>query len=131
MSLPDPPGPIDPCAVRRVYDEVAGAYAERFAGELAHRPFDRDQLDRFADATRASAGWVCDLGCGPGQVACCLRARGVRAFGADLSPEQLRHARCLHPGAAFVQLDMLRLPLVAGALAGAVAFYSIIHFSLD
>jgi SAM-dependent methyltransferase len=117
--------------VWRVYDATADAYAERFAGELAHKPFDRDQLDRFAAATSATAGWVCDLGCGPGQVARYLRERGLRAFAADLSPEQLRQARRLSPDAALVQLDMLRLPLAAGALAGAVAFYSVIHFSLD
>jgi len=130
-DTPGPPGPIDPRAVRRVYDAVAGAYAGRFAGELAHKPFDRAQLDRFTAATRSAPGPVCDLGCGPGQVARSLRERGGRAFGADFSPEQLRQARRLHPGLPLVQLDMLRLPLAAGALAGVVAFYAIIHFSID
>ena len=50
---------------------------------------------------------------GDGWVARCLHELGVRAFGADLSPEQLRHARRLHPGAPFVQPDLLRLPLTA------------------
>ena len=130
-GTPDAPGPIDPRAVRRVSDAVAGDYAGRVAGELAHTPFDRAHLDRFAAQTRGAGGPVCDLGGGPGQVARSLRERGARAFGADLSPEQLRRARRLRPGLPFMQLDMLRLPLAAGALAGAVACSSIIHVSLD
>jgi 2-polyprenyl-3-methyl-5-hydroxy-6-metoxy-1,4-benzoquinol methylase len=78
--------PIDPAQVEQCYDTVAAAYAERFYHELEHKPFDRSWVDRFADLTR-DKGWVCDLGCGPGQIARYLAERGARVCGADLSLE--------------------------------------------
>ena len=45
---------------------------------------DRQLLDRFADSVRG-AGVVCDLGCGPGQVARYLQERGLPVCGVDLS----------------------------------------------
>ena len=50
--------------IRAGYDAVAAEYAERFAGELAHKPLDRELLGRFADEVRGR-GLVYDLGCGP------------------------------------------------------------------
>ena len=38
--------------VRACYDEVAREYAERFAGELAHKPLDQEVLARFAAEVR-------------------------------------------------------------------------------
>jgi trans-aconitate methyltransferase len=52
--------------IRACYDAVAREYAERFAGELAHKPLDRELLNRFASVVRGR-GDVYDLGCGPGQ----------------------------------------------------------------
>ena len=129
-GAPAAPGPIGPRAVRRVYDAVAGDSAGRVAGELAHTPFTAptstaSRPRRGAPAAR-SATWAVGPARSPATY-----ASAARAFGADLSPEQLRRARRLRPGLPFVQLDMLRLPLAAGALAGAVACSSIIHVSLD
>jgi SAM-dependent methyltransferase len=62
-------------SVRQTYDRVAAEYAARIYGELAHKPFDRAILDRFAELA-APLGPICDLGCGPGQVARYLHDRG-------------------------------------------------------
>ena len=121
-------GEMEPEAVRRAYDAVAPVYAQRFFGELAHKPFDRMWLDRLATLA-AGRGQVCDLGCGPGQVARYLRERGAGAIGADLSLELLREARRLSPGIPFLCQDMLRLGLRDGSLAGIACFYAIVHFS--
>ena len=113
----------------RGYDPVAEEYAEKFFNELDHKPFDRELLDRFADRV-GGLGPVCDLGCGPGQIARYLHGRGVDAFGVDLSPEMVSVARRLNPGLRFEQGDMraLRaLPAGDGAWGGIAAFYSIIH----
>ncbi len=53
---------------RTSYDRVADEYAKRIFGELEHKPFDRDVLDRLA-ALVGDSGTICDVGCGPGQVA--------------------------------------------------------------
>lgn len=109
-----------------VYDRVAEPYARQFFDELDRKPFDRERLGRFA-AQVAGRGPVCDLGCGPGHVGRYVGQRGVCAVGLDLSAGMLAEARRLSPEMAFVQGDLRALPLAAGSLAGAVAFYSLIH----
>jgi len=46
--------------IRVCYDAVARAYAERFAGELAHKPLDRELLNRFASEV-SGRGEIYDL----------------------------------------------------------------------
>ncbi len=108
------------------YDPVAEEYAEKFFHELQHKPFDRELLDRFADRVHG-AGPVCDLGCGPGQIARYLHEHRVDAFGVDLSPTMIDVARRLSPGIHFEQGDMRALRAADGTWAGIAAFYSIIH----
>lgn len=111
--------------IQKSYDTVAREYAEEIHAELAGKPFDREALDRFAK--RVGRGRVCDLGCGPGQIARYLRDRGVNVFGLDLSAGMLAQARRLNPGIPFVQGSMLALGLGPETLDGIAAFYSIIH----
>lgn len=112
------------------YDRVAREYAEHLYGELAGKPFDREILDRFA-ARLGNAEPVCDLGCGPGQIARYLRDRGVEVRGIDLSPGMVAEARRLNPDIPFWQGDMLALDSKDGAWAGIAAFYSIVHLSRE
>jgi SAM-dependent methyltransferase len=112
--------------IQKSYDAVAREYADEIYGELAGQPFDRDILDRFAARVRGQ-GWVCDLGCGPAQIARYLRDHGVNSMGVDLSAGMLAQARRLNPDLQFVQSSMLALGLRAGAFGGVAAFYSIIH----
>jgi SAM-dependent methyltransferase len=112
--------------LRKSYDTVSRTYADQVYGELAGKPFDRVLLDRFADLVR-SRGRVCDMGCGPAQIARYLRDRGVDSFGIDLSTGMLAEARRLNPDLQFVQSSMLELGVGSETLAGIAAFYSIIH----
>ena len=73
MSEPISQGDLDPAEWSdpvATYDLVAPRYAERFVGELDHKPFDRALLERFAARWRPVAADlpVCDLGCGPGHI---------------------------------------------------------------
>lgn len=113
-------------STRASYDRVADEYARLIADELKDKPLDREVLDRFA-AKVADKGRVCDLGCGPGQVARYLHERGADAFGIDLSPKMLEQARRINPAIEFRQGNMRALDLPDGALAGIATFYSIIH----
>jgi SAM-dependent methyltransferase len=114
--------------IRACYDAVAHEYADRFAGELAHKPLDRELLERFASEVRGR-GKVYDLGCGPGQTTAFLHGRSVDVSGVYLSPVLLREAGQHHPGVEFVPGDMLALACIDAFLAGVIAFYSILHFS--
>jgi SAM-dependent methyltransferase len=111
---------------RASYDRLAGQYARRLYGELAHKPVDRALLDAFAAELRGG-GPVCEVGCGPGQVARYLHDRGVDASGLDLAPAMVEEARRRNPGMTFVEGDLRALPFEDGALAGVVAFYALIH----
>jgi SAM-dependent methyltransferase len=116
----------DASRTRESYDELAATYTERLFTELAGKPLDRHLLNRLAEDVREH-GLVADLGCGPGHVARYLHDQGVRMLGIDLSPRMIDSARQRSPGIEFRVGDMRALDLPAGALAGIVAFYSLIH----
>ena len=112
--------------IRGDYDRIAVKYATQLYRELGEKPLDCDLLRRFATSTRGM-GAVCDMGCGPGQVARFLRDNGVDVFGLDLSPGMLESARKLNPDLEFREGDMLELPLSDNELAGIAAFYAIVN----
>ncbi len=94
--------------------------------ELDAKPFDREQLSRFAREVMGR-GPICDLGCGPGHVARYLRDAGADVFGVDLSPQMIAQARQLNPEIDFREGNMLALDLEDRSLAGIVAFYAIVN----
>lgn len=109
------------------WDEVAAAYADQFSNELEAKPFDRKLLERFVERA-GPIGPICDLGCGPGQVAAYCASLGADACGIDLSPEMILQAAALHPATAFEVGDMCDLSGVDdGAFGGIASFYSIVN----
>lgn len=109
-------------AVRRGYDELAGAYAaERSEAELEQRVLD-DFLEGLAPGAR-----VLDAGCGPGTPR--LREVSGRrpAIGLDFSRSQLDQARENAPGAALLRGDMSTLPVRDGTIDAVTALHSLIH----
>lgn len=109
------------------YDAVASAYVERFQDELDDKPFDAKMLEWFAERSQ-SIGQVCDMGCGPGQVAAYLSGLQCDVCGVDQSAEMVRHAERLSPQIPFEQGDMRDLSAVAdSAYGGVAAFYSIVN----
>lgn len=108
------------------YDRVAKHYAETFFDELSKKPFDRELLDDFA-STVHKQGLVCEIGCGPGQIAHYLRERGVEICGIDLSAQMVAEARRLNPEICFEQGNMLALKKADASFVAIVCFYAIIH----
>lgn len=109
------------------YDRVAENYAEDFRGELDKKPFDRRMLEWLVEKVD-HLGIICDMGCGPGQVARYLFDQGATVCGLDLSPKMVEQARRFNPDIDFEQGDMLTLSNVAAnSYGGIAAFYSIIH----
>jgi ubiquinone/menaquinone biosynthesis C-methylase UbiE len=83
-------------------------------------------LVRFAQQV-CERGKVCDLGCGPGQVARYLSEHGVDGFGVDLSKRMIGIVRQLSPKISFRTGNMLSLRLRDASLAGIAAFYAIVN----
>ncbi|MGB8647978.1 MAG: class I SAM-dependent methyltransferase [Anaerolineae bacterium] len=112
---------------RSAYDTVALNYAQQFRDEMDHKPYDREMLMRLAERVNG-LGVICDLGCGPGQIARYLARQGVAVCGVDLSAEMVRQASLLNPTIPFQQGNMLALDRVTdNSWGGVAAFYSIIH----
>ncbi len=114
-------------AVRKAYDAVADAYAQRFSDELSHKPLDRALLGAFVEQLPSKDGLIGDVGCGPGHVARYLTSLGFRSTGVDLSPAMVEIARRNNPTIEFKVASMLALPTGDGEWDGIVALYSIIH----
>ena len=113
--------------VQSAYDRVAENYAEQFRDEMDRKPFDRKMLDWLAEKV-GDLGVICDMGCGPGQIARYLNAHGVKVCGVDLSSEMVRQAKSLNPQIPFQQGDMFALSDVAdNSYGGIAAFYSIVN----
>ncbi len=109
---------------RATYAIVAESYDDHVP-PLAEDVQDRALFTAFAELVRD--GPVADLGCGTGRVTAFLAEAGLDVVGVDLSPEMLAVARREHPGLRFSVGSLLDLDLPDGGLAGAVAWYSIIH----
>jgi ubiquinone/menaquinone biosynthesis C-methylase UbiE len=116
--------------IRTSYDTIAEEYANRIDGELAHKPFDCELLNAFAEQTKGQ-GVVADLGCGPGMVSQYLHDRGVSMLGLDLSPRMVSEAKRLHPALEFRIGDFTRLEVLDNQWAGIVALYALIHLPAE
>jgi len=116
---------------RTAYDVVATSYAEILRGDLEenlHAAHDRAVLRLFAELVLGGGGGrVGDLGCGPGRLTPHLATLGLDVFGMDLSPGMIEVARASHPELTFEVGDLRDLPLESDSLAGASAWYSLIH----
>jgi SAM-dependent methyltransferase len=113
---------------RAAYDGVVELYASLFADGLEERPFSRAMIGTFAELVRATGNpRAADVGCGPGHLTVMLHDLGLDAFGLDLSPGMVDHARRAHPALRFQEALMECLPVEDGALGGVLAHYSMIH----
>jgi len=110
---------------RVAYDTVAVDYATQLADSLTADPFDRAALGLFAELV--GDGPVLEVGCGPGRITGYLASLGVDVSGLDLSPRMVEVARAAHPDLRFSVGTMTSLEVDDGALAGLVAWFSIIH----
>jgi SAM-dependent methyltransferase len=88
-------------------------------------PFELGALEYF---TRLVAdGPVGDLGCGAGRVTTYLADQGLDVFGVDLTPGMIEVARREYPQLRFEVGSLFDLDLKDGELAGALAWYSLVH----
>jgi ubiquinone/menaquinone biosynthesis C-methylase UbiE len=114
--------------IENVYGTVAKEYAETFSGEHEKKPKDQEILHRFSQEI-GDRRPIWDFGCGPGQTTKYLQNLGVEISGLDLSEKMLEQARTLHPEIHFRKGNILELEFDNDSIAGAVAFYAIVHFT--
>ena len=97
------------------YDRVAMEYGERFKDEMDDKPFDRDCLNSLAPEVE-DLGPICDLGCGPGQIARYLHRQGVKTLGEDLSTNMIAEAKRLNPEIHFHRgiCSHFQIPIILG-----------------
>ncbi|MFJ7967688.1 class I SAM-dependent methyltransferase [Streptomyces sp. NPDC096324] len=113
---------------RTAYDGIVELYASMFADRLETRPFARAMLGAFAELVRETGNpRTADVGCGPGHLTSMLHDSGLDAFGFDLSPAMVEHARRAHPALRFDEARMEALPVEDRTLGGVLAHYSMIH----
>jgi SAM-dependent methyltransferase len=108
------------------YDPVAEVYAAAFLNELSDKPLDRGYLDMFRELV-GTDGLVCDLGCGPGQIARYLKSLDMNVIGVDKSKGMVEVASRFNPDLDFYCDDMSSLQVGNSSWAGIVNFYAIIH----
>ncbi|HYO18402.1 MAG TPA: DUF480 domain-containing protein [Dermatophilaceae bacterium] len=111
------------------YDAVAQAYADRFADELDHKPFDTWLLGRIA--ALAGGEPVADVGCGPGHTTGYLAASGAEVTGFDVSPGMIAQAQERHPEVAFEVGDLRRMlrPRTGSGWGALTAWYALVHLA--
>ncbi len=113
---------------RTAYDGVVELYASLFANQLETQPSSRAMIGTFAELVRATGNQrAADVGCGPGHLTAMLHELGLDAFGLDLAPGMVDHARQAHPALRFQEARMESLPIDDAALGGVLAHYSMIH----
>ncbi|GGK47827.1 class I SAM-dependent methyltransferase [Nocardia camponoti] len=81
----------------------------------------------FVLANLGVDGPVLDLGCGPGHFTKVLVDAGLDARGIDLVDTFVAHAQATYPDVAYTQGTLHALPHESASVAGALAWYSLIH----
>lgn len=117
--------------VLHCYNQVASDYAIERWDELTRKQVDRLLLKEFA-AINKDKGLCADFGCGPGQTTKYLYDNGLKNIvGVDLSPEMVNVAKKLSPQINFETGDLLNIAYPSEHLGSVLAFYAIVHFTLD
>lgn len=106
--------------VRRGYDACAQAYADARAPRLPHEA--HQLMARLPDRAR-----VLDIGCGSGKPLTAALAQRFIVTGIDISAEQVRLARSMHPTVDFIGADIMSARFESASFEAVVSLYTIFH----
>ncbi|NML21699.1 class I SAM-dependent methyltransferase [Pseudoflavitalea sp. G-6-1-2] len=117
--------------ILQCYNTVAEDYAIERWDELSRKHIDRLLLTEFASSNK-DKGLCADFGCGPGQTTRFLYDNGLKNIvGVDLSPAMVQVAQKLSPQIKFETGNLLDIGYPSDYLGSALAFYAIVHFTLE
>jgi tRNA (cmo5U34)-methyltransferase len=107
-----------------------GSYLEMVRAEIP--AYDELEDELAASTSSIQARSILDLGCGNGETArrVLVRHPGATVVGVDSSPEMVRNARALVPGATF-GISRLEDPLPAGPFDLVVSAFAVHHLPPD
>lgn len=109
------------------YDAVSAHYAQKYGDEILLKPAVQQFIADFVRNIPLS-DTICDMGCGPGQVARYLRhILGRQTMGIDLSPKMISEAKTMNPDISFQCADVLQLQ-ESEIYGGIIALYFIVNF---
>ena len=109
------------------YNAVSKNYADKYQDEILMKPIVQGFIHDFVKDIPAD-GIICDMGCGPGQVARYLKNNLHRnTTGVDLSPKMIEVASAINPGISFTYADVLQME-EANLYAGIIGLYFIVNF---
>ena len=120
--------PVKAGDVREAYSQLSHQYIDLFGSGQHEHPDDLRLIDQHLGQL---TGPILDLGCGPGHLTGYLRSTCPDVTGVDMVPEFIAHARQAHPDAAFELGSIASLTRPNGSVAGALAWYSLIHLEPD
>lgn len=110
------------------YNAVSKMYADKYSDEILLKPKVQEFLAEFVQLVPVD-GLICDMGCGPGQVARYLKNNLHRnVTGVDLSSKMVEIANEINPGIEFKCADILQME-EAGVYEGIVGLYFIVNFA--
>jgi ubiquinone/menaquinone biosynthesis C-methylase UbiE len=116
--------------IKNAYDIASKKYAETCFYELYNKPLDKKLYDLFFERV-VNKGQVLEIGCGPGEIANYLKMKGVDIIGIDLSDKMVEIAKSLNPFIVFRVGDIFDLKFENNSIAGIVAPYLIVNFTLE
>ncbi|ACZ20049.1 methyltransferase family protein [Sanguibacter keddieii DSM 10542] len=106
------------------YSARAAEYADLLGSMTAVHLADRQLVDSWAGGL---SGRVLDAGCGPGHWTAHLQRLGLDAYGIDLAPALVEHARSTYPGVRFELQSIDQIDEPDGSLGGVLSWFSTIH----
>ena len=113
--------------ITEAYNAVAKLYAEKYKDEILLKPKVQQFIADFV-ANIDKDGLICDMGCGPGQVARYVaNSLGRKTTGVDLSPKMIAEAVQANPGIEFTCADVFEMD-ERHQYAGIIGLYFIVNF---
>ncbi len=116
--------------IREAYNVAAEKYAECCFFELYDKPLDKKLYDLFFERV-VNKGPALEIGCGPGEVSNYLKMKGLEIIGIDYSEKMIEMAQRLNPYIDFRVGDVFHLDFEAQSIAGVVAPYLIVNFTIS
>lgn len=113
--------------VIEAWNAVSAVYADKYGDEILLKPLVQQYLAEFVQHIPEDE-MICDMGCGPGQVARYLKNNLHRhVTGVDLSPKMVEVAATINPGIVFRCDDILQMD-GTGLYGGIAGLYFIVNF---